>query len=320
MTNNSRSASKDGPERESVVDLLRRRGPEFTLSQAAIATYILDNLTDVAYESADSLGKRLDISSATIGRFCRELGFKNFRDLREALRGDRVVSPWLTGPQFHSFVAHDPDMQWLSQAYEAETMALASVYELPTKPEWTQIVDLLATAPTVWVAGFQIQRGFALSFALQLQYLRPGVQVVDMVSGQFADALAGAPGDCIVIVDVHRYSRQSIELAAQASAAGKSLIVLTDVQNLWAHQYTKLVLNVPIRSEEIFWMSLSGLSSLSYLLLNGVVRKIGDPVLDRLEGISQLYRKFTGYSDQPLSDSLPSQPRRTSARRKERRR
>ncbi len=307
-------ASKQG----SVVDILRRRGPEFTASQAAIATYILDNLADVTYGSADSLGKRLEISSATIGRFCRELGFRNFRDLKEALRGDRVVSPWLTGPQFHTFVAHDPGMQWLSQAYEAETAALASVYELPRRPEWTQIVDLLATAPTVWIAGFQIQRGFALSLALQLQYLRPNVHVVDMASGQFADALEGGPDDCIVIIDVHRYSRQSIELAAQAKAGGKSLIVLTDVQNLWAHEYTKLVLNVPIRSEAIFWMSLSALSSLSYLLLNGVVRKIGNPVLDRLESLSQLYRQFTGFSDQPLSDSVAPQRRRSSARRKER--
>ena len=60
-------------------------------------------------------------------------------------------------------------MQWLSQAYEAEAAALASVYELPRRPEWAQIVDLLATAPTVRIAGFQIQRGFALSLALQLQ-------------------------------------------------------------------------------------------------------------------------------------------------------
>lgn len=278
-----------------------------------IAAFILDHLTDVVYESADSLAKRLDISSATISRFCHELGFRNFRELKEALRSDRAVSPWLTGPRFSSFVASDPDVAWLSDAYDAESKALAMVYSLPRRPEWSQIVDLLATAPRLWIAGFQIQRAFAQSFALQLQYLRPGVHVVDMASGHFADALEGPPGDCVVIIDVHRYSRQSVELAAQVKAAGKPLIVLTDVQNLWASEHTPFVLNVPIRSEAVFWMSLSAMSSLAYLLLNGVVRKIGAPVLERLDRTSQRYRDFTGFSDQPLSARTAPQKRRPKA-------
>jgi DNA-binding MurR/RpiR family transcriptional regulator len=275
-----------------------------------IAAFILDNLTDLVYESADSLAKRLDISSATISRFCHDLGFRNFKKLKEALRTDRAVSPWLTGPRFSSFVAHEQGMEWLSEAYDVESKALARVYSLPRRPEWTAIVDLLATAPRVWVAGFQMQRATALSFALQLQYLRPNVFLVDMASGHFADALEGPSSDCVVIIDVHRYSRQSVNLAAQVNAAGKPLVVLTDIQNLWASEHTRLVLNVPIRSEAVFWMSLSAMSSLAYLLLNEVVRKIGAPVLDRLDRTSQRYRDFTGYADQPLSQRATKMGRR----------
>jgi hypothetical protein len=82
-----------------MPDSLRHRLSE-SLSAAskadrAIASYMLAEMTTVPFETAASLATKVGVSEPTVGRFCRTLGYKSFRDLKDHLQHDIGDRPWL---------------------------------------------------------------------------------------------------------------------------------------------------------------------------------------------------------------------------------
>jgi hypothetical protein len=72
-------------------------------------------------------------------------------------------------------------------------------------------------------------------------------------------------------------------------------IILADDQCDWANQITDLTLRVCIKTGA-FWASWGPFAAMLSLLINDVIRTIGQPVYERLEATSDLYRGFVGYS------------------------
>lgn len=278
-----------------LFEALEAGMPGYTASERAIAHYILSNRSGIAYETATSIAAKLDVSAVTVGRFCRMLGYRHFRDLKEAARHDKTAVPWLVGDQLADYLATGNDKAQMKRSLELEIEALVGVYQLAERPVWETTVTLLAHAERIHIAGFQTERGIATTLAHLLQYVRDGVSQVDLGAGSFADVLATARSShCLVIVDIRRYSRLSRALAKAAKKQNIPVVVITDKFCDWAGELTPYVLAVSTESP-LFWSSSVGLGCLVNLLVNSVVGRLGSGVERRLERISELYRTFTGY-------------------------
>jgi DNA-binding MurR/RpiR family transcriptional regulator len=279
------------PSSNGVLERLRDMIDGMTPANRVIARHILNNITDLPFETADSLAQKLGVSPVTIGRFCRAVGYPRLRELTRALRDDQDDRPWLVGPAFDQFLNASTD----AGRFEAEVQALSQAYTQQGSNVWQGITAALAHAPNVWIAGFQIERGLANMLGYDLQYLRSGVHMVDTAAGTFADALLSQnPDDYIVIIDFHRSSNHALELAQQCRILGRKLIILTDSKCSWARNFTDLVLTIDLYCGG-FWTSNGPFSSMIGLLLNDVVRHLGISVQERLNAISALYSSFVGY-------------------------
>ena len=53
-----------------------------TKAEKAIASYFLTNLQSLPFETAASLAHRIGVSEASIGRYCRTIGFQHFKALK----------------------------------------------------------------------------------------------------------------------------------------------------------------------------------------------------------------------------------------------
>lgn len=81
----------------SVIQRLERFRTQGTASERSVASYMLGNLNSLPFETSASLAAKLGLSETTVGRFCRHLGFRHFKDLKQNLRDDLGDSPWLMG-------------------------------------------------------------------------------------------------------------------------------------------------------------------------------------------------------------------------------
>jgi DNA-binding MurR/RpiR family transcriptional regulator len=254
-----------------------------------IAGWLLDNLAQVPFETAASIGARVGVSAMTVGRLLKALGYTGLAALKADLRGDLLQAesgdaPWLLAPAMGA----DARLQ-------AETAAIADVYARAETAEWAAVTALLASAGQVMVAGFQTERGLAAGFAHHLGYVRPGVRSLDAGTGLYAEIEEAGPADVLVLVDLRRYSRHFRLLAEAAVARRVPLVVVTDPYCPWARDLTPHILTAEVALGH-FWDMNTALASLLNLLVDGVVRVIGaERVHARLAALSENYDRFVGF-------------------------
>ncbi|SEN85345.1 transcriptional regulator, RpiR family [Gemmobacter aquatilis] len=268
-----------------------------TPAERAIASFLLSTLQSLPFETAASVAQKVGVSEASVGRFCRAIGYRHLKDLKGSLQVDLGDRAWLIGDRLKDF--HRRSQQGnaeLSRALECEIAAMVSVYEMAASPAFDAMVKRLSHRRSVWVAGFQTERGRAAELVHNLQYLRPGVHLADVAGGHFAEILLDGPEDStLVLIDGRRYSRLTRDLALAARDEGIPVTLITDPYCDWARDAVTEVFAVPTNLNH-FWDTTSAMSSLIGLMVNGVFRELGAAVEDRMARVSSLYGEFIGHT------------------------
>ena len=284
-----------------MVGTVRERLIE--LSQTAskvektLAAYMLANLESLPFETAASLGEKVGVSEPSVGRFCRSLGFQHLKDLKASLKDDIGGSPWLIGDRLRDYRERSitGDDQ-LANGLQSEIAAIVRNYEIAQTEEWKRVVLRLAQAENVFIASFQTERGLAHLLAHQLEYLRPGVRLLDVAGGTFADLLLSEPKNAaLVIIELRHYSVLARQLAVEAKKCGVPVTLITDSYCDWGRDVASEMFSIQTDLNQ-FWDSPAPIAGLLSLLLNGVFNQIGPSVEERMTRVSALYGRFIGHT------------------------
>lgn len=276
---------------------LEARLEQFTPAERQIANHMLGHRNELPFETADSLAKKLGVSAVTVGRFCRQLGYKHFRAIKEEMRKDSGTgsAPWLVGDQLTQYMDRFGDQDLLRRSLEMEMAALVEVYQMVDTPALKAATNLIVKSEAVQIAGFQTERGLALLLANLLQYVREGVHLVDMAAGNYSDVFAGqSKSRCLILLDMRRYSRQSLLLAERAASQSIPLIIITDKYCDWGRRYTQHLFALPSESGQ-FWSSSVPMNCFINLLVASVIARSGKTLEKHLDQLSELYEHFTGF-------------------------
>lgn len=271
-----------------------------TPANRTLATYFLANLKDLPFETAASVAARVGVSEATVGRFCRGIGYRHFKDLKGAIQSDLGDKAWLVGDRLREFAARQRRGSGeMSRGLEREMAAILANYETAASPAYARAMERLARRRQVFVSGFQTERGHGQLLVSQLQYLRPGVQLLDLGAGHFAELLLSPPDEtCLVLIDGRRYSRLTRRLALSAREAGIPVTLVTDPYCPWARDVADEVFVVQTDLNQ-FWDGTSAMASLLGLMVNSVFALLGPEVEDRMTRVSALYNDFIGHAGDP---------------------
>lgn len=280
---------------------LKQRLEEQRLSRSkatrALASYILSNLSDLPFENSAEIAQKLNISESTVGRFCRALGYKHFKDLKRELKVDLGDSPWLIGDRLRTFQQEgERDESSLASSLELEIAALVRVYEYSRTAPWQAVTSRLARTPQIFVAGFGTERGIACSMAHMLQYLRTGVHLLDGASGHFGEVLLASPTDSMLVVyDARRHSRHALMLCQEARKRNIPVTLITDNFCEWAEQNANEVFRVSTELD-LLWDSTATMLSLTHLLINDMSKKLGPEMEEHLRSTARLHQELVGYT------------------------
>lgn len=270
-------------------------------TERKIANFLLENLNDLPFETAASLAQRINVAEISIGRFCRSIGYSHFKELKSRLQTDMGNRAWLFGDRLRDF--HERSLRddtQISVALEKEFSAIMRNYEIAGSPEFTQAIKRFASCKSVWVVGFQSERGHAADLAYSMQYLRPGVQLYDLSNAHFAEILLDAEDTSLIIFEARSYSRLAKLLAQKAHVAGIPVTLITDHFCDWGRDVATEMLTVQTDLNH-FWDATSTMSSLNGLIMNALFQELGAGVEDRMAKVSRLYADFVGHVD-----SLPN--------------
>jgi len=79
-----------------IEKTIKKDWKNYTSSEQKLATFFLNHLSDVPFETAASIAKRIDVSPMTVGRFIKKLGYTDLRDIKDNLRASTHDNGWLS--------------------------------------------------------------------------------------------------------------------------------------------------------------------------------------------------------------------------------
>ena len=65
----------------------------FTYSQKTVANYLIDNQDNVAFDTLEDLAEKIGVSTTTVIRFSRVLGYQGYSDMQKISRTTSAQKP-----------------------------------------------------------------------------------------------------------------------------------------------------------------------------------------------------------------------------------
>lgn len=213
----------------SLGQALLRMLAEGSASNRAIADHLLRNQLRVTALGIEELAEACAVSSATISRFARDLGFKNFAAMRSAV-AETLQSVLQPVEKLRNTIARRDASPALESLGYAEAGITATSRAL-SGAELDRIGAVLTRARTVYVLGFGLSTFLAGALAMHLQPFCRHVVEAGAAGGTevAASHLATITDkDVLVVISLPRYTLAAASLARYARDSGATIVSITD--------------------------------------------------------------------------------------------
>lgn len=230
------SASPDvGFAQSSLGKALLRMLAEGSASNRTIADYLLRNQLRAAALGVEELAEACEVSAATISRFARDLGFRNYAAMRGAV-AETLQSLLQPVEKLRSTIERRAARGSSKPAPALESLGYAEAAITATSrtlagAQIDRVGAVLTRARAVYVLGFGLSSFMAGTLAMHLQpFCR---HVVDVAAGGgtevAASQLATITGkDVLVVISLPRYTLAAVSLTRFARDSGATVVAITD--------------------------------------------------------------------------------------------
>lgn len=199
-------------------------------SNRLIAEHLLRNPVRGASSSIEDLAEASGVSTATLSRFARSLGFGGFPDLRAAL-ADTLQAVLRPVEKLRGALDRAAGATPLREGLEDTLANLRATAERLEPAALQRIVGRLVAARCVYVMGFGLSAHLAGLMTLGLQPFCQ--QLVNVVEFGGTENAAGrlmnlAPEDVLIAISFPRYATDVVHLTRYAADRGAAIVALTD--------------------------------------------------------------------------------------------
>ncbi|MFZ7092541.1 MurR/RpiR family transcriptional regulator [Primorskyibacter sp. 2E233] len=213
-----------------IRDMLKDQHANFTAAERRLAATLLDDSLVGGLQSITRLAERAEVSTASVVRLARKLGFDGFSDFQNAIRDEvaaRVKEPLakletseLSGRSDHI----------ISRFALAMSRNINATIDRLDVEEFEKVTDLLSDPKRhIYLMGGRITRSNANYFFNHLQIIRPAVSLLDSSPSVWPQSLLDMDENAtLVVFDIRRYERQLERLAKLVVDQGGNIVLFTD--------------------------------------------------------------------------------------------
>lgn len=259
--------------------------------QRALARFLLDNEAAPAFHSAGDIAAEVGISSATVVRFARALGYEGYTDLQEAVRA--TLPPYRTvAERMAERVANGHDGYDLpAQVTEVGVRTVRATMAGISQEELDRVVEALLAAEQIKIFGSGLSSAAAMLVEYHLVMLGLSARAfLNEGVGQVLHLAHVTSRDLVIVVSIWRYIRSTLEAVQVASAVGATCVAITDspVAEVAGPADHVLIADTegPAHSR-----SLSGIVALVDLIAAAIAGRRPEASMAAIERIEELYRK-----------------------------
>jgi DNA-binding MurR/RpiR family transcriptional regulator len=270
-------------EAATVADRVRDRMTELRPAERKVARILLSDYPSAGLNTVAELADRAAVSGPSVVRFAQALGFEGFPALQAQLRAE--LTRRSTGPLARATWQVDAGSQselLVRRASEMTKIALDSLAAIPPTDLDAAIALISDTSRRLFLAGGRFTRLLAEYLALHLEQVRPKVRhLSDPLGVDLGQLLDISRRDVYVLIDVTRYQRSIVELAATVRKHGATIVLITDEQLSPAAADADVVLPTAVASPSPFY-SVAAAFMLAELLVVPVMDRLGEAAHTRM--------------------------------------
>jgi DNA-binding MurR/RpiR family transcriptional regulator len=220
---------------EFVAGLLKRQ-PSLSRRLQQVAQYLLNNPEDAAIFTIVEIARRAGVPPSAITRFAKELGFDGFAGL-QAIFKQRLLGPRMSyadrllAVNRKLPVARDPhDPHQVADTFiQAAVDALLRLREDVANAELKPFVDALQKAKAVHIASARGAFGVGSYTYYGLSRIGKRTFLLDNLGAMRAEQLKAMDNDdALLVITFDDYTPETVELARNAHAAGRTVLAITD--------------------------------------------------------------------------------------------
>jgi len=215
---------------ETVKALMQDRMSHLTLSERHLASVLMQDYPIAGLQSITELAAAAQVSTPTVVRMARKLGFDGFTALQEALRAE--ISAQIKKPmsKLDDIPPEDAAAHKLYRFAAAVFRNLHGTLARIEQADFDRVAEMLAdTDRAIFIEGGRITRSNADYLFNHLQIIRPGVTAMGRSPGVWPQYLLDMnAASVLVLFDIRRYESDLLKLARLARDRGCTIVLFTD--------------------------------------------------------------------------------------------
>lgn len=298
------------PSSATVAQSLKDSFAELTPSERCLANVILENYPVSGIGSITELADSAGISTPTVARMAKKLGFSGFPQLQLALRHElerQFANPISKRDSWHSSAPRAHILNSLTDAVIANMRQTLGQLDLA---DFEQVCSLLSNPKhKVIVAGGRLTHTLADHLRMHLQMMRPSVSSFQMNSNTWPHALIDChQDDVLVIFDIRRYETTAARLAEMAHKRKVKVVLFTDQWQSPVSEYADLTIAAFIEAPSAWDSSIAIMLVIDAILAqvqekNWPLTRARMELLEEVLDEAKLFRRFPGKSSKKFRSS-----------------
>ncbi len=275
--------------RETTAMKLELTLESLTSSERKIARVLRSNYPAAGLDSIARFAQSADVSHPTVLRFIKKLGFSNYGEFQDDLRGE-IKTHFRTLPQRYEkhVESYSKDESVLDSYVNTVQANINKTYQQTSTTVLETAGKLLAESRgSVFLTGVGLTYPLMSLFFNGLKMVRPNVYYIVPGAKPYTYLLEIRKKDIVILIQMPRYEQDITSFGLEAVKRGADLILFTDdpmseLSNKATHVFTSQVL-VPSPLDSY----LAAMLQIELLML-ATVNQLGDQYRDRMDALEDL--------------------------------
>ncbi|WP_257347335.1 MurR/RpiR family transcriptional regulator [Pseudalkalibacillus decolorationis] len=206
-----------------------------------VAEYLLKEPTAFAANSAEKVGKAIDVSETMVIRLCRTLGYSGYSELQQEVR-EHVFEQKRIFQNYGSTNSNEKELPFHEQVMKYDQINIEISAKNVSEDTYRQAINYLSYADRVIVSGLR----YTFSMAHWLTYALNSIGINAHLFRPDLDAHleTGSEKHILIAFSFHAYSIETLLLAEEAKERGWIVIGITDSSIAPISEYADLLFTV----------------------------------------------------------------------------
>ncbi len=229
------------------LDRIHEHYEEFTHSHMQVANYIENHANDIAFCTLEELAANINVSTTTVIRFARVLGYSGFSDMQNDVKHE--IQNKSTLPERLDDIMSSGKNDLLQDAFAMDMENIRTTLASIKIEDIQATVELVKSAKNVYVLGMRSSFALAHYMTSRIGEIKKNVRFIQSTGLIYPEEIVGAEqGDVCIAYVFPRYSKTAMNILAWMRSRGVKTVLITSMNDAPIKRYGDVCFNCAIRS------------------------------------------------------------------------